>query len=185
MLGIGATATVAAWTDETHSTAQFEAGSFAIEVYFDGTWQSTHTMQFNADSWYPGYYEITPVLIRTSPDTTVAGDLKVVGQGALGDLAPYLQYQATATNLNIQEVENFSCPETLDSSSDFIFGAQEPYVSLDTPAEASGTQTVAAAGSDVVAYCFEIRLGSDAPNDVQNTSANHTWTFEAQSRVPE
>ncbi|OAV52151.1 SipW-dependent-type signal peptide-containing protein [Enteractinococcus helveticum] len=185
VLGVGATATIAAWTDETYSTAQFEAGAFAIEANVDGTWQSTNTMQFTAEGWFPGESETALVLLRTSPDTTVDGELTVTGQGATGGLAPHLQYRATGTNLAATEAADFACPATLDSSSGFIFGGQNSYARLAQTAAAGTTHVVAASQADVVAYCFEMRLDPEAPNEAQNTAAEHTWTFYAESIVPD
>ena len=185
VLGVGATATVAAWTDETFSTGQFQAGSFAIEANIDGTWQSTNTMQFTAQQWFPGHRDTAAVLIRTTPDTTVDGELTVTGQGATGALGPYLEYRATATNLTAAEAESFSCPTTLDASSGFIFGGQNSYVPLDQAATADTTGTASAAAADAIAYCFEVRLAPDAPNEAQDTAADHTWTFHAESIVPD
>lgn len=185
VLGVGATATVAAWTDETFSTGHFQAGSFAIEANVDGTWQSTNTMQFTAQEWFPGQRDTAAVLIRTSPDTTVDGELTVTGESANGALGPYLEYRATATSLTAAEVEAFSCPTTLASSSGFIFGGQNSYVPLDQTATAETTGTVSAAAADAVAYCFEVRLAPDAPNEAQATAADHTWTFYAESIAPD
>ena len=126
VLGVGATATVAAWTDETFSTGQFQAGSFAIEANIDGTWQSTNTMQFTAQQWFPGHRDTAAVLIRTSPDTTVDGELTVTGQGATGQLSPYFEYRATTTNLTTTKAEAFNCRTSLDAGSGCILVAKTP-----------------------------------------------------------
>ena len=188
VLGVGATATFAAWTDQENATGEFHAGEFAIEANInDGGWQSTNTMLFNATGMYPGQSVYAPVLIRTTPDTTVDGALTITGEGTTGILAPELSYRATASVLTPTEAENFTCgEETFTAGADYVFGsATGPEVPMDSSAESNGTHTVTSGAADVVAYCFDVQLAADASNEAQGQSAEHVWTWNAESIVPD
>lgn len=187
VLGVGATATFAAWTDQEQATGEFHAGQFAIEANVDGQWQGTNQMQFEASGMFPGEDTYASVLIRTTPDTTVDGELTVTGSGAQGALAPHLRYRAVANVVSAEEAENFTC-----DASNFTAGADYVYASsagaevvMNSAAEATGTHTVASGEGNVVAYCFHVVLAEDAPNETQGQSAEHTWTWNAESVVPE
>jgi predicted ribosomally synthesized peptide with SipW-like signal peptide len=189
VLGVGATATIAAWTDQTFGSGEFSTGTFSIEANTDGDiegdWASTNTMQFVSDNWFPGQTEVAPVLIRTSPDTTYDGEITVESELTHADEVPnidlgdYWEYRAAAPNLS----EGTECPASLDSSSGFLFGSNDSFVAMAEEAVPRGTHTVAAGGTEVVVYCFEVRLASDAPNEVQGTNIEHTWIFNGESIV--
>ena len=68
VLGIGASATVAAWTDTETGSGEFQAGAFLLEANIDGSWSSTRQMTFDAGAMYPGSVVYAPVRLRTSPD---------------------------------------------------------------------------------------------------------------------
>src|SRR5690625_2824795 len=82
VLGVGATATVAAWTDQEDAFGEFQAGQFQIEATTDASWQSfdgPYEMEFDAAGMYPGQNMYASVLLRTTPQTTVDGALTVSG----------------------------------------------------------------------------------------------------------
>lgn len=187
VLGVGATATFAAWTDQEEATGEFHAGQFAIEANVDGQWQGTNQMQFEASSLFPGEDAYAPVLIRTTPDTTVDGELTVAGSGAEGTLAPHLRYRAVANVLSAEEAADFTCDASnFTAGADYVYASSaSPEVAMNSAAEATGTHTVASGQGNVVAYCFHVVLAEDAPNEAQGQSAEHTWTWNAESVVPE
>lgn len=183
VLGVGASATVAAWTDEEFASGTFQAGQFNIEANVDGTWQGSNTMQFDASNMFPGATAYAPVFVSTTPDTTVAGVVTVAASGGEGALAQHLQYRAVATELPSRGT-SFTCDASnFTDGADYVFGSGSGYVDLASAPTSEAAHPVAAGGNDAVAYCFEVQLAQDAPNDAQGTSADHTWTFNARSQT--
>lgn len=97
VLGVGASATLAAWTNQTAATGQFNAGAFAIEANIDGSWKGPNEMTFDAAAMHPSETRTAAVYVRTTPATTVDGDLTLTGYGSSDALAAHLQYRAVAT----------------------------------------------------------------------------------------
>lgn len=192
VLGVGATATVASWTDQENAFGEFEAGQFQIEATTDGSWQSSnepYEMHFDATGMYPGQHVYAQVLIRTSIATTFDGDLTVVAEGADEDLAQHLNYRAFASVLTTPEdINGFTCNETTTfptESRSYIYGSVDgPTVPLNDSPDVANVHRVSARAQDVVAYCFEVQLSAETPNDMQGKSAPHTWTWNAESVVP-
>lgn len=188
VLGVGATVTLAAWTDQEFGIGQFDAGTFQIEANIDGTWQSENAMQFEATNMFPSDRAYAPVLIRTSVDTTFDGALMVSGSKGSGDLAPHLRYRAVAsTGLSPEAAESFSCgPENFTSDANgYIYGGPDTFVTMNTAHTADDEAPVSAGEQDVAAYCFEVELDPDTPNEAQSWTAEHEWTWEAESIVPD
>lgn len=185
-LGLGATATIAAWTDTETGTAEFAAGAFRLEANIDGSWNTTRSMTFDAGAMYPGSTAYAPVRLRTSPDTTVAGDLTVTATGRTsgsGAIADSLEYRAV-----IQPVTGDTAPTcaagTFTASGVYAFGSSTSWQPMTAGVTSSTTQRLAAAQGSTVQYCFQVRMRSDAPNTVQGTSAGFTWTWDATSVTP-
>ncbi|MBP2408990.1 SipW-dependent-type signal peptide-containing protein [Brachybacterium fresconis] len=179
--GIGASATIAAWTDTEQTSGVFEAGEFAIEVSVDGAWNDTRQMTFDATGMHPGAVVHAPVQIRTTPNTSVDGELTLTGEGATGgaDLAGALEHRV----VTVDPVAGGrpSCePGDFADPSAFVVGSPESWVPLAGPTESVATQPLGAAGG-MVAYCFEVRLAEDAPNSAQGQTAEQTWTWDATS----
>lgn len=187
VLGAGASATVAAWTDQEFSSGTFQAGQFSIEANVDGNWQGSTTMQFNAENMFPGATVHAPVRVSTTPTTTVTGEVTVDASGGEGDLAQYLQYRAVATELSSRD-DDFTCDaSSFTPGAEYVYGSDTQFVNLTSAQTSAGTHSLAAGGNDAVAYCFEVQLAPDVPNGAQGGTADHTWTFNAQSQtdVPE
>lgn len=188
VFGIGVAGTVAAWTDSETADGSFEAGTFNIELAIDGRWTSTNEMTFDTAPMFPGSKVYAPVFVRTSPDTTIGGDLTVKGNGigspnAMGNA---LVYRAVTQEITGSEVDGYACGEgSFTASATYAFGGASGRVGLKTPATSTNEPTLEAAGASVQAYCFEVSLPSDASSDAQGLSAEHTWTFDAESVTPE
>lgn len=188
VFGVGATATVAAWTDSETADGSFNAGTFDIELSIDGQWTSTNEMTFDTAPMFPGSKVYAPVFVRTSPDTTIGGDLTVKGNGigspnAMGNA---LVYRAVTRTLTPEEVGGFTCGAgSFTASATYAFGGASGTVGLKSPITSANEPTLEAVGGSVQAYCFEVSLPNDASSDAQGLSASHTWTFDAESVTPE
>lgn len=188
VFGIGAAGTVAAWTDSETADGSFEAGTFNIELAIDGRWTSTNEMTFASAPMFPGSKVYAPVFVRTSPDTTIGGDLTVKGNGigspnAMGNA---LVYRAVTQEITSGEVDGYACGEgSFTASAIYAFGGASGTVGLKSPITSSNEPVLRAVGGSVRAYCFEVSLPSGASTNAQGQSATHTWTFDAESVTPE
>lgn len=185
VFGIGAAGTLAAWTDTEQASGSFAAGTFDIDLSVDGTnWNNTSTMTFNATGMYPGSKVYAPVFIRTTPDTTIDGELTVSsgGSGSSSGIAGALVYRAvTASDAS----DSFTCnAASFTGASTYVYGGASSTTSLKNTGNGAGKQPVGRTGSSVRAYCFEVILPTDAPNSAQGTSASNTWTFTAETKAP-
>lgn len=121
---------------------------------------------------------------RTTPDTTVAGDLSVHGapDSGNGAIIDSLEYRAVLQPVPAGSTQGPACAaEAFTASAQYVFGSSGAWQPMATVASAAGTQRVAAAQGDTLQYCFEVRLRDDAPNDAQGTRAAFTWTWDATS----
>lgn len=186
VFGVGATATVAAWTDTEEASGSFEAGRFNIELSVDGTdWKNTSTMTFNAGSMYPGQKVYAPVFVRTTANTSVGGTLAVSGGGAdpQNAFSSALNYRSATRSM--PSPSDFVCNEAnFPGSGDYVFGNGSTGVALNSSPTAQTTQKLDSAAASVQAYCFEVTLPTNAPNAAQGLSTSHTWTFNAESTTP-
>lgn len=181
--GIGASATMAAWNDTESGTAEFQAGEFLLEANIDGTWDATRQMTFAAGALYPRAVSYAPVRLRTTPNTTVAGDLTVTGTGRTsgsGALADSLEYRAV-----IQPVTGATAPtcaaSAFTASATYAFGSAGSWQAMSPGVTSPTTRRLQAGQGSTLQYCFEVRLRSDAPNTVQGSRAGYTWTWDATS----
>ncbi|WP_169251457.1 SipW-dependent-type signal peptide-containing protein [Brevibacterium sp. 'Marine'] len=188
VFGVGATATVAAWTDIESADGSFEAGTFNIELSIDDQWTSTNEMTFDSAPMFPGSKVYAPVFARTSPDTSIAGALTVRGNGidSLNAMAGALKYRAVTQNISAGDVSGFACGAgNFNGSATYVFGGESSTVALTTANTSTNEPTLEAASASIQAYCFEVSLPSDASTNAQGQSATHTWTFDAESVAPE
>lgn len=181
VFGVGATATVAAWTDSEEASGSFEAGRFNIELRAGGEWNGTNEMTFNAGNMYPGQKVYAPVSVRTTSNTSIDGKLTVSAGGISSPnaFASALTYRAVARSTSgvACDSKNFPGPGT------FIVGGSGG-VPLSSELTAGSSQTLKAASASVQDYCFEVTLASNAPSSAQGLKASHTWTFSAESTAP-
>ncbi|APX33044.1 hypothetical protein BH708_10360 [Brachybacterium sp. P6-10-X1] len=184
VLGVGASATIAAWTDTEQTSGVFEAGEFAIEVSVDGAWNDTRQMTFDASGMLPGTVVHAPVQIRTTANTSVGGVLTLTGEGATGDadLVGALEHRVVTVDPVAGGRPGCEAADFVDPSA-FVVGSPETWEPLAGATEPIATQPIGAAGG-MVAYCFEVRLADDAPNSAQGSSAEQTWTWDAASVTP-
>lgn len=187
VFGIGAAATLAAWTDSEQATGSFEAGKFTIDLSTNGSsWTNSSEMSFNADGMYPGSKVYAPVFVRTTPNTTMDGQLSVSSAGATGSssgIAGSLEYRAVTTSLASGGTPDFKCNEgSFAGSLTNIFGStSNPRLKLNAPATGVGKQDVTNNAGSVRAYCFEVTLPTNTPSSAQGSTAANVWKFDAES----
>lgn len=181
VLGVGASATLAAWTDKAMSTGQFTAGQFAIEANTGSDWNSTDEMQFENAPMAPGQSVYASVALRSSVNTTVDGEVTVHGKGTAQGLAPYLQFRAVTVKSAGAE---FKCSAEAFDFGDYVVGSETEYVAMSGDATAHTTQHLAAQQAATITYCFEVQLDPAASNETQKLTADYTWKFHAQSIIP-
>ena len=185
VLGVGATATLAAWSDEETTGGEFTTGQFALEANTLGNdWESTETMHFEDVSLAPGQSVYAPVVLRLSPDTTVDGNITMSGLGDTDGLNTALRFRAVTVD-PVSDVTQMDCSaDTFGSYDSYVFEENGEYISMSGAANASTTQRLPVGEAETVAYCFEVQLDPEGPNETQNLTANYSWTFHAQSVTP-
>lgn len=185
VLGVGATATLAAWTDKEMTVGEFTTGQFALEANTLGNeWESTETIHFENTALAPGHSVYAPVVLRLSPDTTVDGDITVSGLGDTDGLNTALRFRAVTVD-PVADVTQMNCSaDTFGSNNSYVFKKSGEYVPMSGAANASTIQRLPVGEADTVAYCFEVQLDPEAPNETQNLTADYSWTFHAQSVTP-
>ena len=188
VFGIGATATLAAWTDTEQATGEFKAGTFATDLAVDGQWSSSTQMTFNATGMYPGSKVYAPVFVRTTPSTTMDGTVSVSSVGATGStsgIAGSLEYRAVTTSLAAGGASGFTCnATTFTSSATYVFGGASATTPLKTAGTGTGKQSLKSTSGSVQAYCFEVTLPASTPNAAQGTTASNVWKFNSESVDP-
>lgn len=183
VLGFGATATLAAWSDQATTSGTFSTGAFAVEADVGQGWSSTHEMQFEAALMHPGQSVYAPVALRSSPDTSVDGIVTVSGAAPQEGLAPYLKFRAITVEPTDTAAEVSCSVETFDTASaeDYLFGSATDYVTMSGETTAHTTQHLRSQQAETISYCFEVEFDAEAPNETQDISADYSWKFNAQS----
>ncbi|MDO2934786.1 SipW-dependent-type signal peptide-containing protein [Paeniglutamicibacter sulfureus] len=180
VLGVGATATLAAWTDEEHSAGSFKAGTFSIVGSTNGTDFSDHpaasgaSLAFSlpAAAMVPGttVYALYSVKTAKTPVPSVAGSVHLTADAAnFSGLGNYLHYGVKAITQTTCDAITFAHPTSIvvvDSGSKLNTGADVGIA-------------LAANGDSTVNYCFAVTLPADASNEAQGAALTARWTFAA------
>ena len=176
VLGVGTTATLAAWTDEEHATETFTAGTFSIVGSTNGADFSDHPSMPGAalnftvtpTAMAPG----TTVYALYSVKTTVAsvgGSVRLMADdpGNGSGLGAYLEYGVTT-------IAGITCNAG-------AFSAGTPVVATESKLTtgAAAKNTLAASGASPINYCFAVTLPTIAPNEAQGAELTARWTFAA------
>ncbi|MFL4474064.1 SipW-dependent-type signal peptide-containing protein [Paeniglutamicibacter sp. MACA_103] len=175
VLGVGTTATLAAWTDEEHASGSFTAGTFSIVGSTNGTGFSDHPTAPGAsllftvtpDAMVPGMTVYALYSVKTTA-SSVAGSAQVSADaGNASGLGSYLRY-------GVRTVAGTTCNAT-------TFAAGTPIVDTGTTLTTGSTakSALAANGASAVNYCFAVTLPTTAPNAAQGTTLTGRWVFAA------
>lgn len=185
VLGLGAVATLAAFSDDVFGTGQFNTGDFNIEGSADGdAWDEYETVngaadltfQLNALQMAPGQTVYAPFDIRIDAPSTLDGLITHNFVQAEGTLAGLLTYSMASNSANCS-VE--TPPASFDWGTD-----------VSVTGETAGDSEVAlesnASGTDgtPIQVCIAVTLDDDqtAVNNADKSNPTTvTWGWNAQS----
>ncbi|MFC6354636.1 SipW-dependent-type signal peptide-containing protein [Luethyella okanaganae] len=182
VLGVGATLTMAAWTDTEYASGSFAASTFSTESMTATTsWGSHDTapgaalLAFNASAMSPGASAFAWVNVRTTSPTTVSGTITLDSVAPSGALVPALEYRAVRT-----AATTTNCDSTAFTGGTFIAGGASTYIAAGSVPASPVSSPLAAAGGEV-RFCFEVRVIASAANTFQGTTATLVWKLGATS----
>ncbi|MFK3678274.1 SipW-dependent-type signal peptide-containing protein [Microbacterium sp. NPDC090218] len=178
VLGIGVTATLAAWNDSEFGSASFTAGKFDIVGATDGATFASHAttgtaaalnFQLAPTAMAPGNSTYALFSVKTA-NPSVAGTLQLTAgtPGGTG-LATYLTY-------GVRTIAGTTCNATT-----FAAGTAVVADGSALTAGGSATQIVTANGAAQVNYCFAVTLPTTAPNGAQGLTMTQTWQIQGTS----
>lgn len=209
-LGLGVTATVAAWTDtewvfggdgaggpgvgtssfsvQQNTVAPFGAGTWTDEADNPGGEIVFENTGIDATALTPGDSVYAQVALRTST-TSVAGDVElqpaVPAAGIAADDPAGLLFAALDVRV-VTDDAAFTC-----NASAFSGAPGAPALIADGPLATTGgsaMQALAAAAGSVQYYCFEVTLPDPVPlaggttiDDYMGLSIAPAWEFQAES----
>jgi predicted ribosomally synthesized peptide with SipW-like signal peptide len=175
VLGVGVTATLAAWTDEEHTAGGFAAGTFSIVGSTNGTDYSDHpsapgaalNFTLTPNAMVPGATVYALYSVKTKVES-VAGSVQLMAHtDNKNGLGAYLEY-------GVNTITDKTCNAVAFTAGTPVVG---PKSKLTTGAV--GNTTLAAAGASPVNYCFAVTLPSGTSNEAQGTTLDGQWTFQA------
>lgn len=175
VLGLGVTATLAAWTDKEHTAGEFKAGTFSIIGSTNGTDYSDHpsapgaplNFTLAANAMVPGATVYAMYSVKTKGES-VGGSIHLTAHsGNENGLGAYLEY-------GVAQIAGTTCNAA-------AFAEGTPVVGLRSKLTtgAATNATLPAAGASPVNYCFAVGLPTNAPNEAQGTALDGQWTFQA------
>lgn len=183
VLGVGVTATLAAWNDSEFGSTTFTAGTFNIVGSTDGTNFSQHasapgaSLTFAAPSvsisaLTPGDKAYAFFSVKTV-NPSMAGSVLIKGASSN---ASSLGAQLTYSVRTVTAAAN--CSSTGWATASVVTGLPNGAA---LTAAATSSQVLNADGGNQVNYCIEVAMSATAPTTVQGTSQQVTWEFAATS----
>lgn len=181
VLGVGGTATLAAWTDEEYATAEISAGTFAMEsrtTLAEDAWRQHSSeepapLQLNAAGLFPGETRAAWIQIRTASES-VPGVVALTGVTNGGGGAPTVNpakalWEGLAAQIGVVENPD-ACTAAYTGGTHVALGAVPTLEQL--PA-----QQLPGGGAGVVTYCLVVTLSPNTANEAQGGSVAPTWEF--------
>ncbi|WP_036284491.1 SipW-dependent-type signal peptide-containing protein [Microbacterium luticocti] len=180
VLGIGATATLAAWNDSEYTTATITAGTFGIVGSVDGSTFGDHpagapaTLGFSmpAGAMTPGATVYALLRIKTAAGSLPATLQLRADPGNTAGLGQYLTY-------GVRTVAGATC-----DAQAFAAGTAVVATGSALTADGSGTQHAGANGAGPVTYCFAVTMPAATGNGAQGLTAAVHWHVDATSAAP-
>lgn len=172
VLGVGATSTLAAWTDQEVGAGTVTSGTFALvsaganQEFAPSTSGSPRTLSFDVSSnLVPGSTSYSLFSVRTASGS-VGGTLQFQGGTNTGNLAQHLRY-------SVRVVPSASCnASAFDSSSTTVVPSGSTL-----PTASTSAQTITGNGQSTVHYCIRLSLPSDTGNSAQGQSATPQFSI--------
>jgi predicted ribosomally synthesized peptide with SipW-like signal peptide len=190
ILGLGATFTLAAWTDKAFVTSDFGTGTFDIEAnvsspFNSGGWADygsspggTLTFSIPTSSVVPGVPIYAPVSLRTASGSLAAQvTLEAATTSGSSTLSAALRYRV---------VQDSTCnASAFSAGAVYVIGSSSTPAAL-TTGSAPNAISLPADGATTApsgkAYCFELSLPDTPANQsLQGLSATAIWQFTATS----
>lgn len=189
VLGIGTTATLAAWNDTEVGTGSFGASVFGTEsqsagspAYASNTTAPGASLTFNATAMSPGVSFYAYLNVRTTPASTVGGNVALTSASVTpttaGTIGPALEYRAVRL---AGVAPGTPCSSTaFTGTPTFIAGNATTWLPVSQAPASPIANPIGAAGA-ALGFCFEVRIMNGAANSVQGTTATVTWTMTGTS----
>ncbi|WP_087872156.1 SipW-dependent-type signal peptide-containing protein [Arthrobacter globiformis] len=182
VLGVGASVTLASWTDSEFAAGTFTASTFRLESsttatdWKDSTSPTDASLTVNAAGLSPGASSYSWLNIRTTAASTVGGTAVLTSSTPAGDLSDALEYRAVLTSATA------ACHATaFAGTSTYIAGSPLEYSAVTAVAASPIATPIAAGGNSPLRYCFDIRIKAGTDNSFQGKSATVTWLFTGTS----
>jgi predicted ribosomally synthesized peptide with SipW-like signal peptide len=175
VLGVGATMTIAAWTDQELATSTVSAGTFSIASRSDqgafvshGPTETVLTVPLDASGLYPGVKKAAYVQVQASGTLGGTVSLTAVAVTNNAGTAP------TGADLALQNAirVNFAVvagPANCTTSATAAAAL--------TAVPALPAQTLTVSPLNTITYCVVLELPADATGTAQGGTVKPTWTF--------
>ncbi|WP_052961451.1 MULTISPECIES: SipW-dependent-type signal peptide-containing protein [unclassified Leucobacter] len=184
VLGIGATATLAAWTDQENAKATLTAGTFALEsLVSGGSWTDTTApaaaavLPLAATGMMPGTSKAAWIQIRTKAGSG-AGTVNLTG----------VTLATTPADPTVDPNKSFGDALTVRIGTVATTGDCVPswtggslVTKVSTLPTGLTPATVGANSALVAIYCVVVTLPTNAANTAQGGSVTPTWAFTGTS----
>lgn len=179
VLGAGASATVAAWTDNEFASTKITAGTFSIVSRTSAapafaahdTAANAVSLPLNATNLYPG--QSRAAWIQITSQGTVSGSLQLTDvvaptNGVNGD--------ALSAAIDVRIVPSTATANTTPTCTTATTGGIS-YTGIGATPTTLPSQTLQADGTNVVNYCIIIKLRDDASTGAQGGTVTPVFTF--------
>lgn len=182
VLGVGASATVAAWTDDEFASSQITAGTFSIvsrtasaPTFAPHDSAATAvSLPLDATNLYPGQSRAAWIQITTAG--TVPGTVQLSGVTAPVNDA---RGTALANALSVRIIASTAAAGTTPTCTTSTTGGVTYTGIGNVPSLVA--QTLQANGGNVANYCVIVSVPTGAPTGAQGGIVTPTWTFTATS----
>ncbi|MFD6053649.1 SipW-dependent-type signal peptide-containing protein [Agromyces sp. NPDC060279] len=178
VLGVGATATLAAWNDAEVGTGGFSASVFVSEAkdtasssYAQTSDAAPATLTFAVAGLSPSATATAGLDVRTTAATTVDGQavLTAIAAGGAGTLTAQLDYKVAVL------------AGTGTACSDSTIYTDATFTDTTAAVPAGKSAAITKAAGNVVRFCFQVRMKPTAPSTIQGQSGTLKWTVTATS----
>lgn|GEM_PF-3146928 len=176
VLGVGATLTVAAWTDQESAKATITAGTFGLSSATRDTPLGSHDGQnaavlgLDATGLYPGAKKAGWIQIRSSG--SVAGSV-TLSSVALSVPAAAEKDQKLRDSLTVRVT---MVSQTSGCTTGTVGGTELPLLTVPTAAQLPPVPLAPNGQNDAI-YCVVLTLASNAPSAAQGGAIAPVWTF--------
>ncbi|MFF2316409.1 SipW-dependent-type signal peptide-containing protein [Arthrobacter sp. NPDC058097] len=180
VLGVGASVTLASWTDSEYAAGTFTASTFRLEsstgsstLWKDGTADDA-SIVVSAAGLSPEASKYASLKIRTTAASTAGGNVSLTSSTPVGDLSPVLEYRVVLAAATCDS-------SAFTSAATFIAGSSSTYQPITSVPSPAVTSPISSGSGNELQYCFDVRIKAGADNSFQGKSATVTWLFTGTS----